>query len=142
MLFVNEFRACIILMKNIEIGGMKIKATTVLVAAIAIILSLTAQTAHAQNVGETAHLKSAGMGTNGVPVFNDSKALDAFYVTYVSDDGEGANELISSRRAFIVHAGTKVRILSGGFSTMEIRVMEGPFSGRRGFVSRPWVSEK
>lgn len=121
---------------------MEIKPRTGLVAALAIMVWLAGQAAHAQNVGEIGYLKSAGMGTNDVPVFTDSKALNAFYDAYVSNDEEGANELISGGRAFIVSAGTKVRVLSGGFSTMEIRVMEGPFSGRRGFVSTQWVGEK
>ena len=121
---------------------MKSRIRTDLVAAIAIILWLAAPAAYAQMIGEIGYLKSPGMGTNGVPVFTDSKALDAFYAAFVSNDEEGANELISNGRSFIVPEGTKVRILSGGFSTMEIRILQGPFSGRRGFVSSQWVGEK
>lgn len=122
---------------------MKTRATTSLVAVIAIALWLAGETAHAQMIGEVGVLRGA-QGAGSVPVFTDEKALTAFYDANISGDKEGAEELLNAGRLLMVDVGTKVRVLNGGGFTgpAEVRILEGEFSGRRVFVSRQWISEK
>ena len=122
-------------------GGLKIKATTDLVAAISIILTLTGQTTHAQMIGEVGVLRGA-QGAGSVPVFPDRKAIDAFYEANIRNDKEGTEELFNAGRLLMVDVGTKVRVLDGGGFTgpAEVRILEGEFSGRRVFLSRQWIA--
>jgi hypothetical protein len=119
---------------------MKTRTIAALVAVIWMILWLAGRTAQAQTIGEIGVLRGA-QGAGSVPVFTDDKALDAFYKANVGNDKEGVEELFNAGRLFMADVGTKVRVLSGGWSTMEIRILEGPFNGQRGFVSRQWVTE-
>ena len=122
---------------------MNIKLKTDFVAAIAILLSLSVQAAQGQNIGETGVLKGVA-GAGSVPVFVDRKALDAYYEANARNDYEdGMKELFNAGKLYMVDVGTKVRVLSGGFTGWkEIRILEGEFAGRRGFVSGQWVSDK
>jgi hypothetical protein len=124
-----------------EIGGMRTRTATALLATIAIILWLAAQTAHGQMIGEVGVLKGAA-GAGSVPVFPDRRAIDAFYEANIRNDKEGTEELFNAGRLLMVDVGTKVRVLDGGGFTgpAEVRILEGEFSGRRVFLSRQWIA--
>lgn len=73
------------------------------------------------------------------------KAVDAFYKAIVSKDETGIEELVNAGQLFGVPVGAKVKVLGAhGFfgSTLEVRILEGRYKGRRGFVSSSLVAGK
>ena len=113
-----------------------------------ILLLVTARVTHADGpvlIGETGVLKPAGEGASIVFVGVDEKAVDAIYKAMLNKDEAGMEELARAGRIFIVSPGTKVRVLDlhGFLGTLsEIRILEGPQKGRRGFVSTSLVADK
>ena|SRR5437660_1786537 len=116
-----------------------------LLLVVAIILSVVEQTADAQLIGGVGVLRGA-KGAGSVPVFVDAKALDAYYEANARNDYEdGMTELFNAGKLYMVDVGTKVRVLGAPDffgSTREIRILEGEFKGRRGFIPSQWISEK
>jgi len=102
-------------------------------------------TARAQSIGETHALMAMAEGTKTVPVATDQKALDAFYKAIAAHDQEGMMELFDGGRIIAPDVGTKVRVLDGHglvALVLEVRILEGAYKGRRGFVSATYVSDK
>ena len=96
-------------------------------------------------IGETGVLKPLGEGASIVLVGVDEKAVDAIYKALMAKDETGIEELAAAGRIFIVAPGTKVKVLDlHGFLAprSEIRILEGPQKGRRGFVSTSLVADK
>jgi hypothetical protein len=84
--------------------------------------------------GETGLLRGS---TETVAVCTDQEALEGRNKALSSHDEAGLVELATSGRLMLVQTGTKVKVLAlqGFFTpTSEIRVLEGPHAGRRGFV--------
>ena len=128
---------------------MNVKSKTGFVAAIAILLSLSLQAGRAQNIGEVGVLTGPGGDSTGsVPVFVDRKALDDSSRKFEDSDPDYWDtmmELSGAGRLYMVDVGTRVRVLAvpDAFGrTREVRILEGEFKGRRGFVSSEWVKEK
>jgi hypothetical protein len=103
------------------------------------------QETHTPSIGEEGVLRGV-KGAGSVPVFIDRKALDAYYEANARNDYEDTmKELFNAGKLYMVDAGTKVRVLDAPDffgSTREIRILEGEFESRRGFVSSQWVTEK
>jgi hypothetical protein len=105
---------------------------------LAVLLFATNYAVEAQSAGETVVLAHSNISlVNDTPVcmvLADEAARAAFTKADVADDIEGVHELVQAGRAFAVPVGTKARLLAGGFATVEVRILDGEYAGRRGFV--------
>jgi len=61
-------------------------------------------------------------------------AFDRLNQLLAAGDRVGANALVLSGRVLIVPGGTQVRVIDRGFFKTEIRIMEGTYAGRSGWV--------
>ena len=124
---------------------MKTRATTGLVAVIAAILC-SVQSHAAPLLGETGVIREPGMPY--AFVFVDPEAVSVFFRGMNRGKDEAADsltELFNAGRLYMVDQGIKVRVIDAtGFlsSILEIRILEGEFEGRRGFVPHEFISEK
>jgi hypothetical protein len=96
------------------------------------------------HIGEVGILR-AGDSNGDVVVGADQAANDQLTKMAVSHDQEGFAGMILSGRAFLVPAGTKVRMLDTIFTLgflptgAHVRILEGRFYGRDGVVPHEWV---
>jgi hypothetical protein len=98
---------------------------------------------------ETVHIGEIGMlsagGSSTVIVGSDKAAEDELTNAAVKHDQEGFVNLMLSGRAFAVPSGTKVRMLDTIFTLdilptgAHVRILEGEFHGRDGYVPHEWV---
>jgi hypothetical protein len=87
--------------------------------------------------GQVRMLRGLGKGAETVLVCADKEAVEQRDKAFLANDEAGVEELAMARRLMIVKPGTKVKVLDlHGFLTpvVEIRILEGPHEGRRGFV--------
>lgn len=52
----------------------------------------------------------------------------------IANDVEGVRQMALQGRVMLVRAGTQVRVIQTEFTCREIRVMDGPFTGKSGWV--------
>ena len=81
-------------------------------------------------------------GSEIVPLAADEAAFDAFTRAATRNDTFGINDLIQAGKLFTVPTGTKVLVIDmGGFlgSRLQVRVLEGPRTGRAGWVATEFV---
>jgi hypothetical protein len=96
------------------------------------------------HIGEIGILR-AGDSNDNVVVGADKAANDELTKMAVSHDQDGFTGMILSGRAFLVPAGTKVRVLDTIFTLgflptgSHVRILEGRFYGRDGVVPHEWV---
>lgn len=90
--------------------------------------------------GDTAFLRVSGQ--DDVLVATTEKNLDALVHSAVSKDSYGMAEMVLDGRAFYVDSGTKVLVigLSGGWTTANVRILEGKNYGDSGWVPIEFVS--
>src|SRR5687768_8164456 len=69
-------------------------------------------------------------GGGDVLVAVTEQDLDRFTKLAVAEDEYGLGEMILSGRVFPVTDGTKCKIIDAGFLVHEIRIMEGPATGK------------
>lgn len=93
--------------------------------------------------GPTPQAASPHLSNGGSPVFvaTTDAAWDALFKALGKRDEIGVAELVLSGRVFLVDDGTKVLVLDRGFSSIEIRVVEGSSFGKKGWVPRELVKE-
>lgn len=92
----------------------------------------------AVSAGEIGYL-SAGGGSLLICTTRD--AHSQFVRFAVARDEHGFSELLLNGQAFAVEHGTRVRVL-GGITVREVRVIEGPMTGRRGYISSEFILSK
>ena len=96
------------------------------------------------HIGEVGILR-AGDSSGNVVVGADKAANDELTKMAVNHDQEGFAGMVLSGRAFLVPAGTRVRLLDTLFTFgflptgAHIRILEGRFYGRDGVVPFEWV---
>lgn len=91
-------------------------------------------------IGEIGQLRAGD--SEVVYVAATREANDAFTKAAVTNDREGIAALMLTDRLWPIRAGTKVRVLGyGGFlsGTTEIRILEGGYYSRSGWVPSEWV---
>jgi hypothetical protein len=96
------------------------------------------------HIGEVGILR-AGDSSGDVVVGANQAANDELTKMAVNHDQEGFAGMVLSGRAFLVPAGTKVRVLDTIFTlgflptASHVRILEGRFYGRDGVVPHEWV---
>jgi hypothetical protein len=78
-------------------------------------------------------------GHDDVDVAIDAKAHDEWISAAVAKDEAGITELILSGRVLIMPARTRVLVLAPGVLSTEVRILDGPYAGRKGITSSEWV---
>jgi hypothetical protein len=69
----------------------------------------------------------------------DEKAYDEFYGALVAKDDRGRYELELSGRVLMVAANTRVLVLELGFLKDRVRILEGQWAEKVGYVTSDWV---
>jgi hypothetical protein len=91
-------------------------------------------------IGENARLSTGSPGQ--IPVAMDTEALDALNKAAAAKDEIGYRELFANGRMFAVDENTKVLVIDSGIFKTQIRILEGPYSGKSGWVPFEWVKKE
>ena len=87
-------------------------------------------------IGDTCILNGGGsmniIGTN----YEDLKALDK---AAIAGDEQAVIEMYYQGRAFAVPSGTKVLFIDSSWAGRKIRILEGDYKGKSGWVSRDYI---
>lgn len=94
-------------------------------------------TPHSVGIGETGVL-SKGDGEI-VPLGATKVDFDQMTKTLLAKDDVGWNELVTSGRVIGVDHGTRVRVIDRGLYWRQVRVMEGTYKDRSGYLPVEWV---
>jgi len=86
---------------------------------------------------------SVGVGQDGrvvvdsgsVVVCVSPQAYERFVKMAVANDTLGMSNLTAQGGAFLVPSGTRVRVIDRRLERREVRILEGPFAGRSGWVT-------
>ncbi len=74
-----------------------------------------------------------------VIVASTSHVLDRLYTLAHAKDHAGFDAMIGSGLAWSLPSGTSCLVIDPGLTTYEVRILEGKYSGRSGFVPREFV---
>ncbi|GMU51047.1 MAG: hypothetical protein AMXMBFR33_01930 [Candidatus Xenobia bacterium] len=83
--------------------------------------------------GEDGHTASAAF------VGVDSTSFGELRKAKLANDDHGVRELILRDKVFAIEKGTKIKVLEVGFETSTIRILDGPYAGRKGIVQNKAV---
>lgn len=72
----------------------------------------------------------------------DEKAFDDFIQALVADDKLGYSQMLGAGKLFIVDNGTAVKVISIGLFKREVRILEGDYLGRSGWIAFEFVVSK
>lgn len=78
-------------------------------------------------------------GLNVIPVAVSQSALDQFTVAATAGNNPAKERLVEAGLVFRVPSGTKVDILSGGFTSTRCRISEGSHAGEVVYAYAEWV---
>lgn len=81
-------------------------------------------------------------GSGNVAVAISESAMDEALDAAISNNNQRFNELVLSGKLLPVKNGTKVDILNAGMTRTKVRISEGAFSGRTGYVQTEFVKVK
>lgn len=90
---------------------------------------------HIVHRGETAVLVHHDWKT--VPVAMDK--ADAHAMANAAESAHGAVKLAGSGQLLLVPAGARVRIVSESYNEREVRIEDGEYAGRTGWVPYEWL---
>jgi hypothetical protein len=124
-------------------GELLRKTTRLLAGMIAIALSLAVHTSQAQETGDTVELQGATAAAYMVPVCTTTQAVDAVIRALSDDDNDAIAALAALGKVYAVDVGTKAKVLGvrGQYGTyVQIRILDGEFKGRRGYVVSTCIS--
>jgi len=101
-------------------------------------------TAPNRPAGQTA---TVGVGQDGRVVVNSGsvvvcvtpEAYERFVKLAGANDTLGMANLVAEGGAFLVPSGTRVSVIDRGFERREVRILEGQFMGRSGWVTNSMV---
>lgn len=80
-------------------------------------------------------------GDGDVPVLPTEAGYDEFMkIMASSEDGHARDIVFRSNGGFWVTKGTKCMFVDAGLVTTEVRVLEGPHQGKKGFVPTEWAT--
>ncbi len=89
---------------------------------------------------QTVSFKSGDIAYVKAPfVAIDQASIDAFEDAYHKNDQYGQAELLATGRIFEVPDITKVLVLDRNIANSHIRVLEGKYTGRAGWVRNEWM---
>ena len=89
-------------------------------------------------MGEEGYLRIEGKDEVMVP--STKEAFDKYSKSAIANDSDGLIELIGNNEAYFVKAGTKVLVLSNSsLGVREIRILDGQFTSRKGFVPMEFI---
>jgi hypothetical protein len=88
------------------------------------------------HIGEEGILNSGG---ELVPVAIDQAAFDEFTKARVANDQEGMVQMIAQGYIFSVDKNTKVRVIDSQMFIRKIRILEGNFQGKAGWVASEYI---
>lgn len=119
------------------------------VAAIALIVIVIAQRDRPQTPEPSApQQQSVGISEIGllskgdgeiVPLGVTKADFDQMTKTLLAKDDVGWKELVTSGRVIGAEDGTKVRVIDTGVFWRQVRILEGPYQERSGYVPTEWV---
>jgi hypothetical protein len=69
----------------------------------------------------------------------DEKAFQELLDAINAKDDYGVSELLLTGRVFSVKDGTQVLVIDAALHKMQIRILEGPYAGKSGWVPDEWV---
>ena len=78
-------------------------------------------------------------GVEKVAVATDLKAFDEWNKSLISKDQHGMLAMLVSDRVLSVPADTRVKVIERKWSKTRVRILEGDFAGRAGWVPYEWV---
>jgi hypothetical protein len=89
------------------------------------------------SVGDVARLET----DTGTMVFvaATKEALDRLNRLAAANDTVGVAQLAEAGLVYPVRHGTQARVLGAGWATMEVRIIDGPYAGRSGWVASEFV---
>jgi hypothetical protein len=73
-----------------------------------------------------------------VPVFESEDGMDEWTSAAAADDEHGQRQAIA-KDGFVVSGGTRCKKIEGGFTKVRVRILEGPHTGKAGWVPREWA---
>ncbi len=77
--------------------------------------------------------------TGAIPVGMTGNSLGELENAQVAQDGHGQAQLVRSGKILLVSNETRVRLLRLGLFQYEVRILEGRYEGRKGWVPREFV---
>jgi hypothetical protein len=78
-------------------------------------------------------------GGGTIPVAVDETSFDALVKSSVKGDSYGVAELVAAGKVFGVDGPVRVLLLDSTFTKCKVRILEGPQTGRAGWVPTEWV---
>lgn len=78
-------------------------------------------------------------GPSTHPVAIDEDTLKELFRVIDAKDDYGMSELLQTGRLLPVQDGTKILMIDEGLYTTKIRILEGPYAGRSGWVPYEWI---
>ena len=90
------------------------------------------------SVGQQAILRSHDRGP--IPVAVSEAALDSLTDASFANDEHGINQMLLLGQVVLVPHGTRVLVLDRDFTSAKIRILEGNYSTRGGWVRRHLIS--
>lgn len=90
------------------------------------------------NIGAVGILRVDQKGSK-VPVATSQEALDRLTKLSVANDSMGMAQMALAGQVLLVPDGTRAKLIDPGFLSHEVRVLEGDFAGRSGFIAAEFL---
>jgi hypothetical protein len=104
--------------------------------------STTAPSTRPDDISMSLSVGDIGFVRNGkqlVQAGATSAAYDRLVQLQTANDNEGIARMALAGQVMLIEDGTKCRIIGIGFFSYEIRLLNGDYSGKSGFIPMEWV---